>query len=213
MLGADGLKATLSGLAGTENPAQFSAAVHAFTHSLKVNLTALLSFTAAGMLAGYFLTRWLIRRNMARRTLSAFLLQALVDSVLAVLLTGICAWLATLWRPSILLSTLFSVIFFGAVSLLEAYLIHGRKKVTIKSIVNFKNIFKLFATNLIIFLLSAVLVAAVVFLVNVIVGVFVGIAILEIAFIVIALNAEAYVKKTAEKASAEKIQMEETAEK
>ncbi len=201
MLSADWLKATLNAIAGTENSTQFSAAIHAFTRSLKLNLSALLSFTALGMIAGYFLTRWLIRRNMAKRTIKTFLLHALVDSLLTVALTGACAWLTALWRPSIFLSVLFSVIFFGTFSLLEAYLIHGRKRVALKEIVNFKNVMKLFATNLIILALSAVFVAAVVFLVNAIVGIFVGIAILEIAFIVIALNAEAYVKKTAEKAS------------
>lgn len=201
MASADWIRTTLNALVGTEEyTAQFSASIANFTHSLGMYLYAVLAFTAAGMILGYFLTRWLIRRNMAKRTLRTFLLHALVDSILTVALTGMCAWLATLWRPSILLSALFSVVFFGSISLFEAYLIHGRGKIAFKKIVNFKNVMKLFITNLIIFLLSAAFVALVVFAVNIIVGVFVGIAFLEIGFIVIALNAEAYVKTSAERA-------------
>lgn len=198
---ADWIRTTLNALVGTEEyTAQFTASIQTFTHSLGLYLSAVVSFTAIGMIAGYFLTRWLIRRNMAKRTIKTFLLHALVDSFLTVALAGVCAWLATLWRPSILISTLFAVVFFGTVSLFEAFLIHGRGKIALKKIVNFKNVMKLFVTNLIIFLLTAALVALVVFVVNVIVGVFVGIAFLEIGFIVIALNAEAYVKTSAENA-------------
>ncbi len=180
--------------------AAFKTVIGEFTHTLGVQLYAVIGFTALGMIAGYLLTRLLIRRNMAKRTLRTFILHALVDSLLTVALTGVCAWLATLWKPSIFLSVLFAVVFFGSVSLFEAFLIHGRGRVTFKEIVNFKNVMRLFATNLIILALSAALVAAVVFLVNVIVGIFVGIAFLEIGFIVIALNAEAYVKTVAENA-------------
>ena len=107
----------------------------------------------------------------------------------------------SVWKPSALISSLVSILLFGFVSLLEAYIVHAWKKVDIKKIVNAKNIFTLFATDLIIFLLAGVCVLLAITLTNFIVGIVIGVVLMEIAFIVIGLNAEAYVKGVLEKSS------------
>lgn len=71
---------------------------------------------------------------------------------------------------------------------------HAWKKTDVKNIINVKNIGMLFATNLIILLIASALVSVAVLLTNTIAGLFIGIALMETAFIVIELNAEAYVK-------------------
>lgn len=77
---------------------------------------------------------------------------------------------------------------------MEAYIVHAWKKTDIKRIVNVKKIFQLFLTDAIILVLVGVSVQLIVLLTNTFTGISVGIVLMEIAFIVISLNAESYVK-------------------
>ena len=76
---------------------------------------------------------------------------------------------------------------------MQAYLVHGRKIVNIKEIVNIKNVLKLLLTNLLILLISASIIGILILITNLYVGIFVGLALTQIAFVVIGLNAESYV--------------------
>ena len=87
----------------------------------------------------------------------------------------------------------------GFISLIEAYVVHAVKKVKFKNIVNMKNVALLLFTNVIIFAISMFLVYLVYAVTNAIVGTFLSIALIEIASIVIGLNAESYVVETVEK--------------
>ncbi len=177
---------------------QFSAAITAFTSELAAYVSIVIVFLMLGLIGGFFLTKWLVRRNMAKRSLWKYFLHSFVDSILSATLVSLCAWLIAIWKPGALISTIVSISLFGFISLLEAYIVHAWKKVEMKEIVTAKNVFILFATNLIIFLISVVMVSLVTALTNAIVGVFIGIVLMEIAFIVIGLNAEAYVKGVVE---------------
>ena len=154
-------------------------------------------FIVFGFIGGYFLTKWLVRREIARRALWKYFLISFIDSLLSATLVAGCLWLLTLWKASIFISTLVSLIMFGFIELFEAYIAHAWKKVSIKKIINFKNISGLFCSNLLIFIIAAVMLSIVIAITNVLVGIFVGIALMEIAFIVIGLNAESYVKSVA----------------
>ena len=178
--------------------AQFTTVINAFTTDLVSYFAAFIVFLVLGLIGGYFLTRWLVRRNIARRSLWKYLLNAFIDSLLTATLVALCVWLIQVWKPGTLISSLVSILLFGFISLFEAYVVHAWKKVDIKQVVNAKNIFKLFATDLIIFVLAWVCVLLAIVLTNPIVGIVIGIVLMEIAFIVIGLNAEAYVKSVSE---------------
>lgn len=204
MLSNDWLMQTLNGcvssfVESTEAyTTQFSAAISAFTHDLVTYFSVVIVFLILGLIGGFFLTKWLVRRNIARRTLWKYLLNSFIDSLLTATLVALCVWLVSVWKPSVFISTLVSILLFGFISLLEAYIVHAWKKVDIKQVVNTKNIFKLFLTNVIIFIIAAVFVLLAVVLTNLIAGIFIGIVLMETAFIVIGLNAEAYAKSFAE---------------
>lgn len=178
--------------------AQFTTVINAFTTDLVSYFAAFIVFLVLGLIGGYFLTRWLVRRNIARRSLWKYLLNAFIDSLLTATLVALSVWLIQVWKPGALISSLVSILLFGFISLFEAYVVHAWKKVDIKQVVNAKNIFKLFATDLIIFVLAWVCVLLAIVLTNPIVGIVIGIVLMEIAFIVIGLNAEAYVKSVSE---------------
>lgn len=173
---------------------QFKAAVNSFTHDIAICFAKLIVFLVLGLIGGFFLTKWLIRRNIAKRSLWKFLLHSFVDSILSSTLVAMCVWLLSVWKPSIFISSVISVLLFGFISLLEAYIVHAWKKTDIKRIVNVKNIFQLFLTDAIILVLVGVFVQLIVLLTNTFAGISVGIVLIEIAFIVIGLNAESYVK-------------------
>lgn len=177
---------------------QFTTAINTFTNELATYFVTVVVFLILGLMGGFFLTRWLVRRNIAKRSIWKYFLNAFIDSLLTTTLVAVCVWLISVWKPSVFISWFVSILLFGFIALLEAYIVHAWKKVDIKKIVNAKNIFKLFAANIIIFLLSGVMVCLAIVITNMIVGIVIGIVLMEIAFIVIGLNAEAYVKSVAE---------------
>ena len=77
---------------------------------------------------------------------------------------------------------------------MSAYLVNGVKTVNGKELLNAINILKLFASNFIIYYISVAIVVILSLLINVFSGILIGFSFVEIAFLVISINAESYVK-------------------
>ena len=164
------------------------------TDLIMTGVIALVVFTVVGIFAGHFLTSFLVRRTIAKRSFWKSFLAFFIDAILNVALVAMCVWLATLWTYSIIF-TLFAVAVIAAYkALLEAYLIQGFRKIEFKKIVNFKNALRYLLCILLIWAIVVVVVVAVYFAINVVLAVLVGLAVVEIALAVTSLNAEAYVK-------------------
>lgn len=176
---------------------ELGAAARVFARAMGSYFATLVIFVFLGFLLGYFLLKIFIRRNMARRAFWKYLLISLTDSLITASLVAVSVYLLSLWQPSVFISTSVSLLLFGFISLLEAYIVHGLGKVEFRRVVNFKNILLLIATNILIFAAAAAMVALLTALTNTFVGIFVGVSLLEIAFIVVGMNAEAYVKSFA----------------
>ncbi len=170
-----------------------TAAIDTFCISVFAAFVGLITFVILGVIGGYFLVKCFVRRNTVKRTFKKYILANIVDTLLSFLIIFVCAWLYTLWKYSIFISVFFAFIIFGAIALFEAYIIHGRKKVNRADIVNVKNIVKLFVVDMLILAITALLVMLLILITNLYVGIFVGIALVQIAFVVIGINAESYV--------------------
>lgn len=153
----------------------------------------LIFFAILGLIGGYFLTSYLVRKNTVKCSLWKYLLSALIDAIIAPVLLIVCIWLFTLWKPSIFFSSLVSLFLFSLTSLLSAHVVYGAKKVGSKQVLNAKNIFKLFAANFIIYYISIAIVVILSLLINVFSGILIGFSFVEIAFLVISINAKSYV--------------------
>ena len=156
--------------------------------------------TVFAMIVGYVLLRFQIRRETVKRSLWKTILLAIVHAIVNV--TVIVACLSIMSKVNGFAAFIVVLAFFvisGFVSLIEAYVVHAVKKVKFKNIVNMKNVALLLFTNVIIFAISMFLVYLVYAVTNAIVGTFLSIALIEIASIVIGLNAESYVVETVEK--------------
>lgn len=168
-------------------------AINIFCNNLIGGVASVIVFTLLGVLGGYFLVKCLVRRNIAKRTFKKYVITNLLDSILNVVIIFTCVWLYTLWKYSIFITIVLAFVIFGATALFEAYLVHGKPILKGREVVNLKNIGKLLATNLIILFMTAVVVGLLILASNIVVGVFIGIALVQIAFVVIGLNAESYV--------------------
>ncbi|MDE6598273.1 MAG: hypothetical protein K2K60_06510 [Clostridia bacterium] len=172
---------------------QIDAAVKGVVGTVKSLLILFIICCVIGFIGGYFLTGYLVRRDTARRPIWKFLLAMFIDSVITPAILFVCVWLFTMWKPSIIFSTLVALCLFGVISLLSAYLVHGVKKVKFGDVLNAKNILKLSLTNFIIYYISVVFVVLLCVIINTFSGILIGFSFVEIAFLVISINAESYV--------------------
>ncbi len=181
----------------------FEDAVTAAVNDAVFTLTALIVtfflLCIIGLIGGYCLTRFLVRRTMAKRTFKKFMFALFVDSFVTAALIALSAWLLTVWAPSVFITSIMSFLIFGAISLVSAYCVHGRNVVELKTVLNIVNVLKLLLVNTIIFVVSLALFILTAVLTNPIAGALIGFSFVEIAFIVMSLNAESYVLNLASK--------------
>lgn len=163
-------------------------------YAILVFVFVIIAFTAA-----YFLTRWIIRRDIAKRNLWKFLLGTLCGALLSATITAVTIWFGAIWSESVYISAIVAFLLASTLSLVSAYLIHGFKKVPFKTIVNAKNVANLLLSDLIIFIIAIVIAILISLIVNIAVGIFVAIGLVCVTVSVLEMNAEAYVKATAEK--------------
>lgn len=157
-------------------------------------LVSLVFCSLLGLLGGFILTRMLVRKEIAKRGIGKLIFSTLLDAFLSVTLIAFSLWLIAVWRPSIFISSFISIFLFGLVALIEAYFIQSQGKIKFRKLVNLKNTSKLLLSNLLILLIGFLFVSLVSVIFNTIVGIFVGVSFIEISFVVINLNAEAYVR-------------------
>ena len=161
--------------------------------ALKGGLAAFGVQVMLGVLLGYFVTNFFVRRSTVKRGFWKFVLVSLLDSFLSATLVAVTVYLLTLWSPGALISSVVSMFLYGFVSLLEAYVIHGRNEIPFKTVVNAKNCFLLQLAQTIIFAISAVIVLIIYLITNWLVALAIGLSVAIIALLVANVNAEAYV--------------------
>lgn len=176
---------------------QITELVSNFTEAVSANLIVFFVFWALGFISGFFLVKFQVRKNIAKRSLWKLILATFINSILTTVFVIAAAVLFAIWGWSVFISTVLLILLLAIIALLEAYIIHGRGKIPLKKIVNLKNAGLYALTNIIILGISACL-TVIACLINSLMGLFVGLALTEIAVIVVNLNAEAYVKDLTE---------------
>ena len=157
-----------------------------------------IALSALGLAGGFVLTRFFVRRTMAKRSLGGAFLSALFDFAVTVIFAVIFVWLGSLWQPSIYISAVALTLLYSALALLKGYVIFARGRVKLQEIVNPKTIALLMLTNFLVFLTAFVMMAAAVGIAGQTVGVFLSIPLFFISVTVITLNAESWARSAAE---------------
>ena len=134
-----------------ENAEQYAGDLMLAIETFTVAMIALVVVAAFFVAVGFV---WLIRRDIARRSILKYLLISLVDAILAGAMIALCTWIYSLshWLTAVAIAI--GLVLSGGISLIEAYLVHGRGKVDVKAVVNAKNVFKLYCGDLLILLIA-----------------------------------------------------------
>ena len=151
----------------------------------------------AGILGGHLLTKVLIRRNLAKRSIYKLVFIKIIDFVLSITIVAFATYIINLFAHFVILYALLTLLLYGLIALFEAYLVHGQGKVEIKKVLTLKNVGLIELTNFIIISLTLLISYLITLLLNPLAGAIIGITLFEIALIVTSLNAEAFVKEEA----------------
>lgn len=176
------------------NLEQFDEIFSNYTQQLTGVVIVSIVMTFLGFFLGFVFTKFLVRKDIARRGFKKFILYLIIDSLISASLVSTCAFLFAYWNPSIYFTSIASLVLYGFISLVESYIIHGFKKISFKEVVNWKNLGYLLTSNFIVLAMSIVFVLIITLITNNVVGTVVGLIFFEIALIIVDLNAEAYVK-------------------
>ncbi len=151
-----------------------------------------------GFIAGYIILKMQIKRNIAKGKLKKVFIGTVIKILIDLVLMGLGAWLTILWSWNIIFFVIIFILANGFGSLVEAYIVYNDDVIKFKEVVNFKNFFLMYVTNLIIYAIGIGVTLGIALLINNFVGVFLGLPLLEITLLVVGLNAESYVKEKAD---------------
>lgn len=164
----------------------------------------IIAFFFIGIFVGFFVIKILVRKTVTRKNIIKVILFSLVD---AILFTGLFMIFSLFNRlpqwANIVLSIIFSLMV-GVFTLFEAYLFYGVKKIKIKEVVNVKDFFLLYLTDLVILIIGVIICVALFFIFNPVFAVFVILPIAEITISILGVNAEGYVVRKVEEKQAGK---------
>ena len=182
-----------------EYAAQITEEINAAISKMVNGFAGFAVFSALGLIGGFFLTRYLVKKTIAGLPWWKNFLSALYDLIIVFAFTYIILWIKNVWSPSVIITGVLSVILFGFLTLLRAYLLYGRKKIKAGKVINLKNVIVLLITNIVICITAGAVIALAYALTNIIVGTFMAVSLVEIGVLVIAYNADSYVKTKADK--------------
>lgn len=171
---------------------QIEELISSFMNMIQLSILSFILWWVLGYFLGFLLLKFLVRRNIARRKFAQYFLNVIINAVLSVALVVGCMILLAIWTPSIFITFVLIFLFIGFISLLSAFLVYGRKKIPFKKIVNIKNIGAYYLTIILILIIAGAITLLIV-IINALLGLFVGLSVLAIAFLVISMNAESYV--------------------
>lgn len=177
---------------------QINGFITAVIDEIIVYLGVIITCLGLGFVGGFFLMKILVRKEIADRKLYKLIVVTIVDTILSGGLMSLCVYLFSLWKFSTLVSTLLSYIIYALIALYEAYIVHGRNQIDVKKIVNFKNSSHLILSDITIIIVAWIFSSLSTIIFNELAGVVIGVTFMEVAFVVIGMNAESYVKELVE---------------
>ncbi len=185
----------LNNLLGTDVDiftAEIETLVNNFVIGVIVCIVAFVLCWIIGFIVGYFITEFQIRRDFERKSNWKLILEILLNAFLTVLFIVLALFLLSLWKWSVIFSVILLISFASCFSLFEANLLRGKNKIPFKTIFKFKNISK-YGLNILIIYGITIVITIISLLINYMLGLFIGLSLIQITHIVIHLNAEMYI--------------------
>lgn len=170
-----------------------SAATATFIGNVFAGIWILFTFLVLGVVIGYWVTKSLIRREIARRSIWKSILATIIEGILLAAIASVGALLFSVWKPGAFVTFAVFALLFGFVSLLESYLIHGYRKMRFREVVSLRNLLSMYAGYAVVLLIVSLGYAIATVLLGKVIGILIVLPLIEIAMIVNGLNVESYV--------------------
>ena len=160
---------------------------------LSLGFSPLTYLIIACFVAGIFVTGSQIHSAIRKRTIGKLIIFAIIDSIISIAVIYLAVFSIAslgLWGIAITVALFIAQSIF---SFFEGWLIHGRKVIKLRKVLNFKNVFFLLLSTIVIILIG-VGITALVNLANMIaVTAIIALTLFIVSQVVIACNAESYV--------------------
>lgn len=148
---------------------------------------------ALGLVVGHIVLMIQIRADLVKDKWYKNIIFSFVDAILQVGLQFGLIMIITLWNPFIFIFIVLSPALTEMLSILEAYFIHAFKTLKFRDVFTVKAILLLILGDIIILIIAVALTVLLFFLLNPFVALLLGLPLIQIATIVMRLNAESYV--------------------
>ena len=147
----------------------------------------------------------MIRTGVAKRSFLKSILAGLISTVINLTIIAAGAVLIAKAKQYAILAFLLTILVYGGTAFLEAYFVHGFRKVPFKKVMQIKNLFLLVLSNIIEIVIMIALIVLLKSLTNTAIAVYAGFSVFILTISCMQLNAEAYVKSLADNPETEKI--------
>lgn len=178
--------------------AEITACVNTAVTDVINGVVGFFALSIAGFAVGYLITALLIRRETVSSSLPKYILSVLLGTALATLALFAFWALSNVEALGAGWAFVIVAVVGAVVTLAEAYLLHGLRKVKFTRAFNPENVVGLLLSELLILLASVAIIVIVALAFGAVCGVFVGLSLLTVAAIVMGVNAESYVARLAE---------------
>lgn len=197
LMSFDWIAETLKGgLAATGLQSTIDAAANQITHCVGTIIGCLMGFLIMfilGIVVGYVLLYFQVRSGIMKTVWWKTILYGLLDIVIQIALIAAFIGLVVLWKPLMFILPLVWFIIIEMISIIQAYLLHGIKKIKFLEVFNPKVVGLCALSDAIITVSGLATVALIILIANPIVGLVIGLPLLEMVIIVSRFSAESYV--------------------
>ena len=156
-------------------------------------LVIFLVLNVIGWITGYIVLALLVRSDLTHTNIFIVMLASLFDVAVVITTMILGSLLSALWSPLGIIFYLVSAVGFGMLAITEGFVLHGRGKVTLKEMLNFKSVALLILSNVIIVVTGIVTFLLCFLTGHLIIALALGVPLIELASVVTSYTGETYV--------------------
>ena len=106
--------------------------------TILLNMMILLVLFLAGIIVGYMVLKFLITREMVKRSFIKSILKALLHTIVNITIIALVVFLISLFKVKLMINLIITFFLYFIINLFESYLLYGVKKIPFKKAFNFK---------------------------------------------------------------------------
>ena len=164
-----------------------------------ISIVSLFIMFVLGIVVGIFVLKILIRKQMTHVKIGKLILFSILDAFFWLLVILLVVYLSSINRVLNVIVLVIFIVSFGFICLSEGYLFYGIKKIKYRQVMNPINVLKLYAIEILILAITAVIALLCVLIFNKVVGIYIALPFVEIGILSISSTAESYVVHLVEK--------------